>query len=180
MANRAAVMATSRIWNPSLGLGLIRRFTLHRWPDKCKKVPSLTVRCTGRTYQSCSGMTARSAEDFSMGSQLDDLNRSVLFVQPRQAFLDWVKKDKQFRRLTLEQLQAEGTAYLLPAVFSSGVQQKFTSVYWREIFELELSAWTDKKSEWPEGRSLQMFQEWFDVGFSSLCLDLVDEPLGPL
>lgn len=115
-----------------------------------------------------------------MRTQLDDLNRSVLFVQPRQAFLDWVKKDKQFRRLTLEQLQAEGTAYLLPAVFSSGVQQKFTSIYWREIFELELSAWTETKTEWPDARSLEMFQEWFEVRFSSLCLDLVDEHLGPL
>lgn len=113
-----------------------------------------------------------------MSSQIEDLNRSVLFVQPRQPFLDWVRKDEQFAGLTLKQLRVEGTAYLLPAVLSSGVQEKFSSVYWREIFELELAAWTTETSEWPEGRSLEMFRKWFDVRFSSLCLDLVDEPLG--
>lgn len=115
-----------------------------------------------------------------MRSQIEDLNRSVLFVQPRQPFLDWVRREEQFARLTLKQLRAEGTAYLLPAVMASGVQEKFTSVYWKEIFELELSAWTAEKSEWPEGLNLKMFKKWFDVRFSSLCLDLVDERIGPL
>lgn len=115
-----------------------------------------------------------------MRSQIEDLNRSVLFVRPRQPFLDWIRKDEQFVRLTLRKLRAEGTAYLLPAVLSSGVLENFTSVYWREIFHLELSAWTIDETEWPEDRSLEMFEKWFEVNFSSLCLDLVDEPIGPL
>lgn len=106
-----------------------------------------------------------------------DLNRSVLFVLPKEPYLEWARKDPAMSFLTLEKLRDEGTAYLIEDSDVVHGREKLLRRHWRSIFEQELEAWTSRRSEWPKKRTLQMFEEWFDVFYSSMCLDTLNIPL---
>ena len=106
-----------------------------------------------------------------------DLNRSVLFVLPKQPYVDWARKDPAMSFLNLEKLRDEGTAYLIEDSNSLRGREKLLDRYWRRIFEQELEAWTSRRSDWPKKRTRGMFEEWFDVFYSSMCFDTLDIPL---
>ena len=114
-----------------------------------------------------------------MSEFVEDLNRSVLFVLPKEPFAAWARQDPEFANTTLASLREEGTAYLLPDVIASGDEEVLISEFWEDIFELELESWSTDQSAWPSKRTLAMFNEWFELRFSSLCIDLVGEPLKP-
>ncbi|HXI11841.1 MAG TPA: hypothetical protein VNM92_04260 [Thermoanaerobaculia bacterium] len=114
-----------------------------------------------------------------MSEFIEDLNRSVLFVLPREPFAAWARQDRDFAHTTLASLSEEGTAYLLPDVNNSGDEEALIAHFWEDIFELQLGSWSTDPSDWPSKRTLRMFREWFELKFSSLCLDLVGEPVKP-
>ena len=114
-----------------------------------------------------------------MSEFIEDLNRSVLFVLPKEPFAAWVRQDPEFGDTTLASLRDEGTAYLLPDVYSSDDQEVLISEFWEDIFEFELESWSTDQNEWPSNRTVTMFNEWFELKFSSLCIDIVGDTLKP-
>jgi hypothetical protein len=106
-----------------------------------------------------------------------DLNRSVAFVRVLEPFAAWARLDPNFSHVTVESLNDEGTAYLLPDVLMAGDEEKLFRKYWRDIFDHELYAWSTDEREWPQRRTYAMFREWFNIQFSSLCYDLVEAPV---
>ena len=45
------------------------------------------------------------------------------------------------------------------------------------MFENELSAWDEFADDWPAERSLEVFQQWFDITPQVIAVDLAAEPL---
>src|SRR5436309_1487388 len=64
-----------------------------------------------------------------------DLNRSVAFVRVLEPFAAWARLDPDFSHVTVESLNSEGTAYLLPDVVWAGDEEKLFRKYWRDIFD---------------------------------------------
>jgi hypothetical protein len=110
---------------------------------------------------------------------MKDLNRSVLFILPNERYLNWIRTLSGCSQLTLEELQQEGSAYLVDDALHGRDAEKLIRKHWREVFEHELWGWSTVRKEWPKKRSLKMFREFFDVGFSSFCLDLADGKIEP-
>jgi hypothetical protein len=45
------------------------------------------------------------------------------------------------------------------------------------MFEIRLSYSCIEKSLWPEVRTIEVFNQWFDIRLSNLILDIEDEPI---
>lgn len=107
---------------------------------------------------------------------LPSVNRGALVVIPTEVFLQWLKDspvgDPSF---TLARICAEVTVYLTPDM-DSGPDQWLRRNF-AHIFESELMAWCLDRDCWPERRTYQEFQRYFNIHYSSVVHDLADEPL---
>jgi hypothetical protein len=45
---------------------------------------------------------------------------------------------------------------------------------YQALFESELSGWYTDPKLWPEPRTLETFDEWFDVEYHSMIVDTID------
>ncbi len=93
------------------------------------------------------------------------LDHFVALIRPRQPFLDWLRGLPDFEdlELTLEQVRGDSTALLIPEFDDDDEAVAFVYRIWDEVFAAELEAWTEEKALWPQGRTIEMFMEWFDV-----------------
>jgi len=91
------------------------------------------------------------------------INRSAVVVRPRKPFLDWVRAvdDENAPEVTPEELGP--TLYLVPGYEDPVDAEKVLAKVWREIFSRELEAWFTDEASWPLQRSLEQFNEWFEV-----------------
>lgn len=105
------------------------------------------------------------------------LNRCVLTVKGKKPFHDWLKQFPEASGMTLDELNEDGVAYLLPDLGEDDDLETLLPQCFDLLFEEELGAWQPDESCWPEGRDLPTFQAWFEVQLRSIVIDLVDAPL---
>ena len=105
------------------------------------------------------------------------LNRCAVTIRAKEPLLGWLKSLPDYHDLTLEDVNQETTVYLLPVYESDAEMNMLLEQYYDLLFEEELSGWWMAKDDWPERRSLQTFNAWFEVDFHSVVVDLEDAPL---
>lgn len=107
------------------------------------------------------------------------LYRHALFVSRRQPYLDWANSiDDSGATLDAALSRKERTVYLTPEADGEPELQELLEESWEEIFEEELAAWHEAEERWPQARTREMFDEWFDVELCASVLDLApEEPL---
>ncbi|MGD1847880.1 MAG: hypothetical protein ACFB10_21000 [Salibacteraceae bacterium] len=98
-----------------------------------------------------------------------------MIVIPKQPYFDWDKA--VFPEATPIQEMMEYNSYLLPEVELSFDPQKVMKKDWPWIFENELFSICTDESTWPEKRTWELFNEWFELQFSTLVLDLGHGPI---
>ena len=105
------------------------------------------------------------------------LDRNVAIVRPEQPFLDWLNGLSEYAplELELEQLQQDCTALLIPQFEDEDEAVTFVCKLWDPLFEAELGDWTDDRVLWPQGRSIEMFMEWFSIEIHTTLVDLVED-----
>ena len=109
---------------------------------------------------------------------MSEINRSLMILRPKQPFLDWARwLDDESKDLTLDSLNEDSTAYLIPEIWQDSDQEKFLQTYYDILFEEQLEGWWTDEVSWPQQRDLKLFLEWFEVEFHSLVFDLCDEPI---
>ena len=72
--------------------------------------------------------------------------------------------------LTLEELDEEGTVYLIPE--TDAAPENWLSRNFIAMFENELNAWYTDRDFWAKNRSFKSFKKFFKVRFCSIVLDL--------
>ena len=105
------------------------------------------------------------------------LNRSVLTVKAKKPFHDWLQQLPEASGMTLDELNEDGVAYLLPDLDEDDDLETLLPQCFDLLFEEELGAWQPDESRWPKERDLATFQAWFEVQLRSIVIDLVDAPL---
>ena len=109
---------------------------------------------------------------------MSEINRSLIILRIKQPFLDWARSlDDESKDLTLESLNEESTAYLIPEILGDSDQEEFLKTGYDILFEEKLAGWWTDEAAWPQQRDVKMFMEWFEVDFHSLVFDLCDEPI---
>lgn len=105
------------------------------------------------------------------------LNRCVITVKAKQPFFDWLQTLPEAAGMTLEELNEDGIAYLLPELEDDDDLESVLPQCFDLIFEEELIGWRTDEKLWPPVRDLPTFLSWFDVQLRSIVIDLVDAPL---
>ena len=106
------------------------------------------------------------------------INRSAVAVIPAQPFLDWLHQaDPTSAHLTLNDLRAEPTIYLLPEYDTEEEVRQHLQRQCTEIFEDQLDGWYRVPAAWPADRSFKQFKHWFEYRFHSVLIDLCSDPI---
>lgn len=109
------------------------------------------------------------------------LDRFVAIVRPEQPFLDWLGKLPDFEslELSLEQVQGDCTALIIPEFDDEDEAAAFVYKLWEDLFEAELDAWSEDKALWPQKRSVEMFMEWFRIEIHTTVVEIEEDETGP-
>lgn len=113
------------------------------------------------------------------------VDRFILVVTPQQPFVDWLVELQELEGaaeaeepLTLEDAQAELQAtYLVPFSEEPEDAVDWVADNFDLIFEQELFGVVQDREHWPEPRTLEVFQAWFDLDLLDAPIDLVDAPV---
>ncbi len=105
------------------------------------------------------------------------VNRSVVIVKAKEPFVRWLKSLPDPMDTSLEEINEDATAYLLPDYSHDDEQDEILRRYYPAIFDEQLDGWWTEERDWPPKRTYSLFTQWFDIEFHSLVIDLVDAPL---
>ncbi|WP_330926684.1 hypothetical protein [Candidatus Sororendozoicomonas aggregata] len=97
------------------------------------------------------------------------VNRCVVTLKPRDAFIEWVKK------LDIQQPEDwtfEGASYLLDEESSEEAIIESIKIQAEAILTNELSVWTEDRSLWPKGRGYNQLSCFFEYCISVVGFDL--------
>ena len=105
------------------------------------------------------------------------VERSIVVIKPKQAFVDWVITtfDDLEGHLNLENMRIDCNSYLIPEIDEIEDGIKFVDEKYDDLFRMELSSWTADENLWPQNISLKIFWEWFDVEISPSLIDLSND-----
>lgn len=108
------------------------------------------------------------------------INRTAVTITGAQPYLDWTSRhdaDVNKGKLTVTRAKPYATTFLLPEVELELELQEWVEDNVAELFEFQLSAWTEDEPTWPATRDLKTFFEWFRVDISSVVIDAADEAI---
>lgn len=100
------------------------------------------------------------------------INRSVIMIKGKRPFLDLL--NEVFPEDGITEID-EANAYLVSDEIKD--LEKWLKKRFDIFFKMELQDWEIEKKYWPIKRTYKMFQEWFEVGISTMPYDLDRTPI---
>ena len=120
------------------------------------------------------------AED---GPLIERVDRYILVVTACQPVVDWVRSLEDLDgveegdvRFSLEEAGAIPSTYLVPFSFDPDPVIAWVTDNCDTIFEAELASLEPDPDRWPQDRSAEVFERWFDLRLFDAPIDLVDGP----
>ena len=98
------------------------------------------------------------------------VERAVALVRVKKPFLDWINSADGPANLTLEIVNSESQAFLLPEHDTPEELEEIMEDLYKEIFEIELAGYYTNRSCWPE-ISYERFLDWYDIEVHSMVFD---------
>lgn len=106
------------------------------------------------------------------------INRNMFIVKPKEPYVDWINaQPDQKTPVTLSHFHRDCHTLLIPEVLGDDEAHEYIQTFKLEIFDFELNSWIRDPKVWPKGRTSAMFDEWFDLEYHSMILDLAKDPL---
>ncbi len=100
------------------------------------------------------------------------INRAAIVVRPGRPYIEWASRLDDEAPAHAKDMEKRVSIYLVGEDPNEKEETAPLDRYFKKIFEAELSAWWTNKADWPKGRTLQMFLQWFDVARESVVADL--------
>ncbi|MCB9231209.1 MAG: hypothetical protein H6581_06085 [Bacteroidia bacterium] len=104
------------------------------------------------------------------------VNRGVLTVSPRSPFYTWSADLTPDLELPAAEMNYS-TAYLIRDNIGPGSIERVVKKHFQHIFENELSGQWEDEEDWPQERTWELFNEWFEWRFSEMVFDLESDEL---
>lgn len=106
------------------------------------------------------------------------VDRTAAVLKPTETFLKWLQEtDDDMPELTLSQLRANCTVFLLPLFDEPDEVVGYFNERFETIFEAELSSWTVDSALWPKDLNLETFWAFFELEVHDTVLDLEEGEL---
>ena len=104
---------------------------------------------------------------------MQTVNRNSFIVKPKQPYVDWINAHPdQDPPVSLAEIRRDCTTYLIPEIIGEKDAQEYIPTFKLEIFAIELDSWYRDRKTWPKKRIPVMFDDWFDLEFHSMIMDL--------
>ena len=107
------------------------------------------------------------------------LNRSAFVVRPRQPFSKWKDQLNAEDGILEDNRNSDKdvSVYLVREDEKGRNETPPLQSYYRRVFEAELEAWCTDPDQWPQDRTLKLFELWFEVTGESIVVDLEDSEI---
>lgn len=89
----------------------------------------------------------------------------ALEVIPKEPFLNWLNKlevELELQKTTLDTLIDDTYIYVIKLDSYEEEIEEYLEEHFSQIFKNELETWSLEVEKWPEDRSLEVFNEWFE------------------
>jgi len=97
------------------------------------------------------------------------ISRSAITITHKKSFIDW--NNVLFPDLPLyENMIGESKTYLIDELVDNA--DDVIKKHYKQIFETELEGTCTDENEWPDKRTLKLFNEWFSYEISDWVMDL--------
>lgn len=106
-----------------------------------------------------------------------EVNRSLLIVEAKQPFVDWLQSLEPEEEFTLEKINDDATAFLIPECEFDEEFERWLKKHFDAIFKEELHGWWTDASVRPQKRTFDLFRKWFHCRIHSVVLDLATHAL---
>lgn len=109
------------------------------------------------------------------------INRQAILVKKKQPFVDWLTftskthdPPEHKREFTLADVNHEYHIYLIEDIEVLDVAYEYIETLKPSLFEAELSGWYNASAShlWPQDRSNDVFDQWFEIEFHSMVIDI--------
>ncbi|MEO8148167.1 MAG: hypothetical protein ABI723_11040 [Bacteroidia bacterium] len=104
---------------------------------------------------------------------MQTINRDLLYILPKQPLVDWINDLDPKNPLTLDDVTGHDTAdiYLIPEFENDEMALAWLENDWEMWFDRMLSDWWTEEEDWPQNRSWEMLNEFFDISYQSMIYD---------
>ena len=105
----------------------------------------------------------------------EPIDRNAILVRPKKPLFEWLNKTL-LKEEPINSVE-EVNIYLIREMVSNLDVINWLETNFDKIFVNELNDWITDESVWPQNRTYQMFEKWFDIEVHSMILDLEDFPI---
>ena len=107
------------------------------------------------------------------------IDRGAILLKHRDPAIRWINDADPYDEdpgITRQDLRQDRTVYLVSPQDADGdaAVRRWIESNYQALFESELSGWYTDPKLWPEPRTLETFDEWFDVEYHSMIVDTID------
>lgn len=102
------------------------------------------------------------------------INRTAVVLFARQPFLDWLNEttsDDSFK-WSIGMINDEPPCYLIREHDSPEELERYLDQIKEPLFEEVLRSWVTDESTWPDERGPEVFDEWFDLHYTTVVQDV--------
>lgn len=103
-------------------------------------------------------------------------NRSVVNIYPTKIYLDWLNYIRG-SDVSLGLNDIEPISFLIQDFETRNQFDEWIESNYILLFDIRLNYSSIDKSMWPEERTFNTFNDWIQVRYSNMILDLVDESI---
>lgn len=103
------------------------------------------------------------------------INRNAVLIIPRKAYYDWANSVFPEDPISEDDFYDYNTYLINEDSLLEGPEEALEN-YWESIFENELFEISTEDEDWPKELTWDLFNEFFKCHFSSLVVDLEDNP----
>ena len=101
------------------------------------------------------------------------VDRMAAVLKPSDVFLAWLQQyDEDFADLTLAQLRANCSVFLLPVFEMPEEAVAYVGERSRALFAAELASWSVDEADFPQPFDLAQFWSFFELEIHDMVLDL--------
>ena len=106
-------------------------------------------------------------------------NRLLVLLHPREPFSVWARQFKEpgEGNTEVEAASQRPFSFMVPLFEFESDTWAWLEDNYVLLFETALWAWAHERNRWPEDRSWDLFNEWFEVEMLDAPWDVVAEPL---
>lgn len=110
---------------------------------------------------------------------MEFINRDLLYIRPKQACIDWLRKIYPDLSISDSELNAhdQGRAFLIPEFDSEEDALGWVHENWEFWSDELFSHLCFEDQYWPKDRSAQLLREYFDIRYESMVEDILNEPV---